>query len=54
MPKRDGDHAGYDSEGRELVWVCGGTMKMHKDVSEQVEAEYEKWLAAAVPAPEKL
>lgn len=40
--KEDGVHAGYDKEGRELVYIGIGDMKMHKDVLDHIRAEWKR------------
>lgn len=38
----DGVHAGYDKEGRELVYIGIFDMVMHKDVIDHINAEWDK------------
>ena len=39
-------HAGYDSEGRELVWIADG-WKMHRDVIDKINAEWDAAFTSA-------
>lgn len=40
--KEYGAHAGYDHEGRELIYIGVEDMQMHKDVLDHIESEWKR------------
>lgn len=49
--KEDGVHARYDAEGRELVYIGVGDMVMHRDVIDEINAEWDRVFGCAEPPP---